>query len=276
MKIASVALLGALVLSAAAVAAEKPIRATEAYREAFGPPPVSEGQDCMAAVVYLPGIGASGSPTRLSPLPLFILTPEKAAEQAARVLVEGHPMTVRELAVPRLFPPNAKLRSFKASGGKARVRVATGGAAPSTALAYPALAYTLSQFGVKSVVLEVEGRRAVGPEGMAPAIVEPPPPVRLLDVVAPVHKGEKPAEIDVLFDRPVSMTNFSIRTAEGSEVPGTTYLSMFDMAVVFKPADPAVILRDAPLSLSWALQDKTGKPATGSRSMKVRIQEHTD
>jgi hypothetical protein len=269
------ALLLGLFVAPPATGAPKEVEATAAYREWFGPPPRTDAGQCWAAVAYFPGIGASGSAEKLSALPLFVLEPERIAEKAVRVVVEGYPTKVREFQVPRVFPEGAKLRGLEWDKRTVRVTIAGGTTTPHP-LAYQALAWTLAQFGSPSVVVQVEGMPPQGPLQPSSALVEPPPPARLLDVLAPVHPGEKPVEINVLFDRPLTITHFRIQSASGAALPGTAYVSMFDMAVVFKPEDPSAIVPEAPLSISWTVRDKKGTNAAGSRTLPLRLHLHQD
>lgn len=270
-------LLGICLLVSAAPAKETTIEATASYRQAFGPPPKTEGQRCLAAVVFLPGIGSSRARDKLSPVPLFSTSPDKVVEEAARVLVEGHSTQVRELTLPRLFPEGSKLSQVRVGGRTAVVEVIPGGSGAPHPLAVQALAHTLAQFtGIESVTLEVRGRKPSGPEAPKAGAVEAPPPPRLLDVIAPTHKGEKPSEIDVLFDRPVEVVKVSIGAGGGKPLRGKSYTSMFDMAVVFRPDDPKAIREGLPLDVRWSVRDKVGRKAEGSRTLPVRIYTHPE
>lgn len=270
-------LLATFLLTALASAKEAPIEATALYRQAFGPPPKAEGEKCLAAVVFLPGVGFSGAPDKLSPVPLFSLSPGKVIEEAARVLVEGHPTQVRDLKLPRLFPEGSKLSGVRVADKAAVVRVTLAGPGSSHPLAVQALAHTLAQFeGIGSVTLEMEGRPPLGPEAPKAALAEGPPPPRLLDVISSIHKGEQPSEIDVLFDRPVDVVTVSISDGAGKPFPGKTYTSMFDMAVVFHPDDPKRIRESLPLDVRWSVRDKLGRKAEGMRAIPLRIYTHPE
>jgi hypothetical protein len=255
--------------------AETPVPATAAYREAYGPPPKTDAPQCLAAVAYLPGVGASGSPERLAPLPLFSANPENVLQEAARVVVEGYPVAPRFIQLPRVFPAASKLLGVEVEGGVASVRVGAGLPEPAHPLAHQALAYTLAQFDeIESVRLLVLGSAPVGPVSPKPGIIEPPPPPRLLDVVSTIHEGEVPEEVDILFDRPVSVSSFTIRLAEGTGLPGKTYTSMFDMAVVYRPQDPKIIRDGLPLQVIWAVRDKSGRVGNGEKKVELRIHRH--
>jgi hypothetical protein len=252
--------------------AETPIDATAAYREAFGPPPKSEAPNCRAAVVFLPGVGASGDPARLGPLPLFSLDPEKTAWEAARVLVEGYPTRVRFFEPPRVFGADAKLSGLEVRDSVAIVTVTGGPAVKPHPLAVQALAHTLAQFpGISSAVLRVAGQAPGPPHPPDPSLLESPPRPRLLDVVSSVHPGEEPTEIDVLFDRPVTVDSFTLRLENGTGLPGKTYTSMFDMAVVFRPEDPKVLREGLPLEVSWRVEDRTGRKGGGAKEVALRV-----
>jgi len=257
--------------------AELPAEATGAYRAAFGPPPKVEAGRCTAAVAFLPGAGASGSPQRLGPLPLFSVDPDKVTSQAARVVVEGYPTPVRYFEPPRAFPAGSKLLGVEVRDRTAAVRVSVPSTASTDPRAAQALAHTLTQFkGIDAVSLTVAGGATSGPVHPDPSLREPPPPPRLLDVVSSVHPGEEPEEIDVLFDRPLEVKSFSLRLADGTGVPGRTYTSMFDMAVVFRPEDPKVLREGLALALRWTVGDRTGRTAEGEKDVELRIYRHPE
>lgn len=257
--------------------AEAPAEATSAYREAFGPPPQVEAGRCTAAVVFLPGAGAGGSSKRLGPLPLFSVDPDKVAEQAARVVVEGYPTPVRYFEPPRAFPEGAKFSGLKIQDRIATVAVALPKAGEAPPMAMQALATTLAQFeGVDAVSLAVTGSAPSGPARPDPSLREPPPPPRLLDVVSSVHPEEEPEEIDVLFDRPLEVKSFSLRLEDGTGIPGRTYTSMFDMAVVYRPEDPKVLREGLPLAIRWSVADRTGRTAEGEKAVELRIYRHLE
>lgn len=254
-----------------APAAEVPAKATGAYREAFGPPPKVEGAGCIAAVAFLPGAGASGSADRLGPVPLFSVEPDRVVEQAARVVVEGYPTPVRYFEPPRAYPQGSRFLGLEVHGRTATVGVSLPGAAAEPR-GLQALAQTLTQFeGIEAVSLAVAGGATAGPARPDPSLWEPPPPPRLLDVVSSVHPGEEPEEIDVLFDRPLEVRSFSLRLGDGTGIPGRTYTSMFDMAVVHRPESPEVIREGLPLAVRWSVADRTGRAAKGERTVGLRI-----
>lgn len=261
-----------LLLHGSAFGAEAPVPATRAYREAYGPPPKTEAGQCIAAVVFLTGVGVSGRSDRLAPLPIFSVRPDTVIEEAARVVVEGFPVSARDFEPPRLFPAESKLLGVEVEAGVANVRVANSLPDADHPLATQALSHTLSQFdGIDSIRLTVEGSPQGDPESPDLRLLEPPPPPRLVDVMASVHPGEKPKEVDVLFDRPIEVASFSIRLADGTGLPGKTYTSMFDMAVVHRPVDSEVLREGLPLEIHWTVRDKTGRTATGTRDIPLRV-----
>ncbi len=265
------AVLGAAPL---ALAETEPAAATAAYRAAFGSPPGTEGVRCRAAVVFLPGMGRSGSPGRLGPVPLISVSPDRIVEQAARVVVEGYPERPRFLAVPPAFPPGSRLLGVDIRDETATVRVAPGAGTPHP-LALHALALTLTQFdGISAVALALEGREPGPATGPRTDLAEPPGPPRLIDVLSTRSPDQAPAEIDVLFDRPVEVLELWIAAADGTPVPGRLYTSMFDMAAVLRPGDPGVIREGLPLRVRWEVKDRKGRHGRGERQVTLRIYQH--
>ncbi|NOY44199.1 MAG: GerMN domain-containing protein [Deltaproteobacteria bacterium] len=274
---ATAALWAGLALLAAdpALGARTGVSATPAYRAAFGAPPVSQGVDCRAAVVYLPGLGASGAGDRLAPIPLFSVTPGKIVEEAARVLVAGHPEQVRLLPLPRLFPEGTTLKGVTVEQGVAVVQIALARAGQPHPLASQALAHTLTQFeGIAGVRLQVGDAPPAPVVRPDPAVAEPPAAPRLLDVLTAVQEGESPAEIDVLFDRPVEVIETRLEGSDGTPIPGKLYTSMFDMAAVLRPDDPGVIREGMELRVTWAVRDRKGRESRGSRTIPLRWYRH--
>ncbi|GAB4283098.1 MAG: hypothetical protein Kow0092_37990 [Deferrisomatales bacterium] len=269
-------LLGALLLALCGSAGAE-VQATAAYREAFGAPPASEGVACRAAVVFLPGVGRTGREDRLAPVPLFSVTPDKTLEEAARVLVEGHPVEPRFLTIPRLFPPGTSLAALELADGLATVRLGRGLPGDAHPLAGQALAHTLTQFAEVERV-RVQGGSAPPGEPLRPdpAVLEAPASPRLLDVVASAHAGEPPEEVDVLFDRPVEVVQVEARRPGEGPLAGRWYTSMFDMAAVLRPEDPSVLREGMTLQVTWAVRDRKGREARGSREVSLRFYVHPE
>lgn len=258
-----------------AVAAQEPAPATPAYRAAFGQAPSTEApEQCLAAVVFLPGAGASGRADRLSALPLFLLDPERVLEHTATVLVEGHGAPQRFFEPPRAFPPGSRLLGVERDGGAAVLRVALEAGAVPGPLAAQAAAHTLAQFpGIGAVRIAVEGGDPDAEVRPDPALLEQPGPPRLLDVAAPYHEGETPRDVHVLFDRPVEVISLRLRHADGTALPGQLYQHAFAMSVVLRPAPPASLREGLPLVLSWSVVDFLGRQSQGERAVDLRLHE---
>ncbi|MDW7712125.1 MAG: hypothetical protein SCH98_16790 [Deferrisomatales bacterium] len=259
----------------ASTAAEGPAPSTPAYREAFGPTPRTEApESCLAAVVFLPGVGRSGGADRLSALPLFLLDPDRVLEHAAGVLVEGYPISLRFFEPPRVFPPGSRFLGVEREGATAVLRVALEAGTVLGPIAAQAAAHTLAQFpGVEAAAVAVDGG-ARGPAVKPDAtLLEPPPPPRFLDVAAPYHEGEEPRDIHVLFDRPVAVDAFRLRLDDGTAVPGQAYLHAFDMAVVFRPSQPVTLREGLRLQVSWSVTDRAGRVSREDHTVGLRLYE---
>jgi len=196
-------------------------------------------------------------------------------QEAARVLVAGHPEQVRFLPLPRLFPEGTTLEGVAVEQGVAVVRVALGPGGHPHPLAGQALAHTLTQFeGIVGVRLQIGDAPLAPVVRPDPAVVEPPAAPRLLDVLTAVQEGEPPAEIDVLFDRPVEVIETRLEGPDGAPIPGKLYTSMFDMAAVLRPEDPGVIREGMKLRVTWAVRDRKGRESRGSRTISLRWYRH--
>jgi hypothetical protein len=105
-------------------------------------------------------------------------------------------------------------------------------------------------------------------------VVEPGPP-RLLSITAVKDKGVKDVEeVSAYFDRPVEVQELSMTDKEGKAFAGDVYHSVFDMAAVLKPKDPAVFKQGMPIKVRWNVTDKLGRHAAGDSVWPLEVREH--
>jgi hypothetical protein len=137
----------------------------------------------------------------------------------------------------------------------------------------------LRQFkGVKDIRLQVEGKErplsALEKMDDDSAVLQPSPP-RLLGVTAMRDKGAKNIEdVNAFFDRPVEVKELKLLSKEGQPFAGDLFHSVFDMAAVLKPKDPAQFKEQMPITVHWKVVDKLGRQAEGDSVWLLEVKEH--
>lgn len=260
-------------------AVEGKVAATAAYEQYFGAAPVPAEGECYAVVGYLP---RKGNPAQATPVPLFLFTRERQEELVIRHLI-GLPADVLPADVDNPFPAGTTLARFSRQGGVAEVVLAFPREVPREPFRIQgiasALGQTLAQFGIETVRVAAGGKILPGlpPEGFRPepgSILEPDRP-RLIGVSGTWEKGRHdPEEVLVLFDRPVQVKDIRLSTEGGDPLPGETFQSMFDMAVILRPAKPEAISAGMPVRVAWEVTDRTGRAGRGDQVFPLKRQEH--
>jgi len=254
------------------------VSATGAFEKYFGAAPTTDKGTCYAFVIYFPSAKEAG---KVLPLPFFTFDQGTIKKVALERLMAGMdvPAYAGEVAEP--FAPGTRLLGISDDKGIVKVDLSkdflkSGADAAGTV---HALVLTLSQFeGVKGVSLLTEGK----PLESAPAVLlgdqswalQPGPP-RLLGVTAMKEKGASGVnEVDAYFDRPVEIASLVMTDKSGTPFAGTTYQSVFDMAAVLKPKDPAVFVEKMPVRVRWNVTDKMGRHAEGNDMKPLEVREH--
>jgi hypothetical protein len=131
---------------------------------------------------------------------------------------------------------------------------------------------------VRGVRLLQEGKDldyAVGPQKAEGSWVLEPGPPRVLGVTAAKHAGEKHVEdVSVNFDRPVNVEKIAVTSKDGKPFAGDFYQSVFDMAAILKPKDPAQFRRDMPITVRCQMVDKLGRPGSTDGEFHLEVKEH--
>jgi germination protein M len=258
------------------------VSATTPYVTYFGPAPTTNKGTCYAFVIYFP---SATNEEKVVPFPFFTFDETSMKKVALETLIGG----IDEKRYPgqfqQLFPPGTRLVSLKQEGDAAvadftkELEPVVADPKKATAL-FNAVALTLKQFsGISNVRIDVEGKELF-PTSAAPSetiVVMPPSPPRLLKVVASKESAAAPVtEVDALFDRPVDMKRCTFTTPEGVPIKGDVYHSMFDMAAILKPKEPAKLAPGTRVKVTWDVADKVGRAASGEEIFALEIKVHQD
>ena len=256
---------------------EKPgkVSATPAYEKYFGPAPAVDKGTAYAFVIYFP---SSKEPGKVVPFPFFTFDEGSIKKVAVERLLGGMDTgSYQGEFIP--FPSGTRLIAINDDQGMVTVNLSKELVTSAEAAAAPALALTLRQFkGVKDVRLQVEGKESTLNSLVKNAdesTVRQPSPPRLLSVTAMRDKGAKNIEdVNAFFDRPVEVKELKLLSKEGQLFAGDLYHSVFDMAAVLKPKDPAQFKERMPVKVRWKVTDKLGRQAEGDTVWLLEVKEH--
>lgn len=88
-------------------------------------------------------------------------------------------------------------------------------------------------------------------------------------------KGAKDIEdVNAFFDRPVEVKELKLLSNNGQQFAGDIYHSVFDMAAVLKPKDPALFKAHMPIKVRWKVVDKLGRQAEGDTVWLIEVKHH--
>lgn len=248
------------------------IKATEAYEKYFGPAPTSDKGSCFAFVIFFP---SAKEPGKVVPFPFFTFDEASLKKVAIERLLSG--MDVGSYRGEFLsLPQGVRFVSLNESQGAVTVTLSKEFEGKNVGVAASAIASTLRQFKETSAVrIMVEGRRPpLGASSDGSVILAPGPP-RLLSVSAMKDNGAKDVEeVNAFFDRPVEIKELKLLSEDGQPFSGDLYQSVFDMAAVLKPKDPAQFRERLPIKVRWKVVDKLGRQAEGYGVWPLEVKEH--
>jgi len=72
----------------------------------------------------------------------------------------------------------------------------------------------------------------------------------------------------------VEVKELKLLSRDGQLFAGDLYHSVFDMAAVLKPKDPAQFKEHMPIKVHWKVVDKLGRQAEGDITMFMEVKEH--
>lgn len=279
--IISIALVGFLIYAITfrkkEIPVEKPgnVVATTAYEKYFGAAPSVDKGTAYAFVIYFP---SRKEPGRVVPFPFFTFDEGSLKKVAVERLLGG--METGSYHGEFIsFPGGTRLIAINDYNGTIMVNFSKEFDTSSEAGLTHALALTLRQFrGVKDIRLQVEGKESrlsdVAKNSDDGTVQQPSPP-RLLSVTAMRDKGAKDIEdVNAFFDRPVEVKELKLLSKDGQQFAGDLYHSVFDMAAVLKPKDPAQFKERMPVKVRWKVVDKLGRMAEGDDEFPLEVKEH--
>jgi hypothetical protein len=251
------------------------VSATEAYKKYFGEAPMVDKGTAYAFVIYFP---SKKEPGKVVPFPFFTFD-EGSIKKVAVERLLGSMDTGSYKGEFISFPAGTRLIAVNDDNGTVTVNFSKELAASSEAGLAPAIALTLRQFnGIKDIKLQVEGKEnplsSVAKDSTENSVQQPAPP-RLLNVTAMRDKGaENIEDVNAFFDRPVDVKELKLLTNDGQPFAGDLYHSVFDMAAVLKPKDPAQFKERMPIKVRWKVVDKLGRLAEGDSVWLLDVKQH--
>lgn len=252
-----------------------PVSATEAYIKYFGAAPTVDKGAAYAFVIYFP---SKKDPGKVVPFPFFTFDEGSIKKVSVeRLLGSMDTGSYQGEFIP--FPAGSRLITINDDNGTVTVNFSKELAASSEAGFIPAIALTLRQFkGVKNIKLQVEGKESplsdVAKNSDESFVLQPAQP-RLLNITAMREKGAKDIEdVNAFFDRPVDVKELKLLSNDGQQFAGDIYHSVFDMAAVLKPKDPAQFKERMPIKVRWKVVDKLGRQAEGDSVWLLEVKQH--
>lgn len=251
------------------------VTSTAAYVKYFGAaPPVDKGI-AYAFVIYF---SSKIEPGKVVPFPFFTFDEGSIKKVAVERLLGGMDTgSYQGEFIP--FSGGSRLIAINDDNGTVTVNLSKELDTSAEAATARALALTLRQFkGVKDIRLQVDGKEsplsALVKNADDSAVRQPSPP-RLLSVTAMRDKGAKNIEdVNAFFDRPVDVKELKLLSKDGQQFAGDLYHSVFGMAAVLKPKDPAQFKERMPIKVRWKVVDKLGRQAEGDSVWLLEVKEH--
>ena len=256
---------------------EKPgkVTATNAYQKYFGAAPSVDKGTAYAFVIYFPSAREAG---KVVPFSFFTFDEGSIKKVAIDRLLGG--MDIGSYHGEFIsFPSGIRAVAIHDDQGLVTVNLDKELDRDTETATARALALTLRQFkGVKDIRLQVEGKDSpitAQMENIDDSAVQHPSPPRLLSVTAMRDKGAKDIEeVNAFFDRPVEVRELKLLAKNGQPFAGDLYHSVFDMAAVLKPKDPAQFREHMPIKVRWKVVDKLGRQAEGDSVWLLEVKEH--
>ncbi len=256
---------------------EKPgkVTATLAYEKYFGAAPWCDKGTVYAFVIYFPSRKETG---KVVPFPFFTFDEGSIKKVAVeRLLGSMNTGSYQGEFIP--FPGGTRLIAINDDEGTITANFSKELETSAEAGITHALVLTLRQFkGVKDIRLQVEGkgsRLSDLAKNTDDSAAQQPSPPRLLSVTAMRDKGAKDIEdVNAFFDRPVDVKELKLLSKDGQQFAGELFHSVFDMAAVFKPKDPAQFKERMPIKVRWKAVDKLGRQAEGDSVWLLEVKQH--
>jgi len=251
------------------------VSATGAYEKYFGTAPTADKGTCYAFVIYFP---SKKEPGKVVPFPFFTFDEASLKKVALARLVEGMDIGSYQGEF-QPFPAGTRAVINENKGAvtvtlsREFERAVQDGSAENAARS---ITLTLRQFkGVSTVRILVKGSNTPYDIQTGESTILTPGPPRLLSITAMRDKEAKVIEdLNVFFDRPVEIKELKLLDKDGKQYDGQLFHSVFDMAAVLKPKNPAQFKERKPIKVRWKVVDKLGRQAEGDNVWLLEMKEH--
>ncbi|HJV66278.1 MAG TPA: GerMN domain-containing protein [Geomonas sp.] len=256
------------------------VSATKSFEKYFGAAPTTDKGTCYAFVIYFP---SAKFPGKVVPFPFFTFDEASLKKVAVQRLIGGmSDVKSYQGEILQPFPAGTHLLGITETAGVVTVNFSTEfglqGNESSDRAVVNALVLTLRQFGgVSDVRIQADGKEFPAGKVSQPTdqdVLQPSQP-RLLSVTAMKEKGAREVEeVNAFFDRPVNIRTLRLAGPDGKPFRGDIYQSVFDMAGVMKPKDPALFKAGMPVKVRWDVTDKLGRNSAGDTEIPLEVKEH--
>ncbi|MDW7772599.1 MAG: GerMN domain-containing protein [Desulfobulbaceae bacterium] len=254
------------------------VSANEAYLKHFGEPPVPEQGSCFARVVYFP---LADDPARVRAVPMFLFRENNQFPVLLDRLLDREWDFPSHSGLLNPFPPGSAIAVNSQADETVTIDLLLpAGAEMDSAAMIAPLVETVLQFKeVKRVFITRAGvsLAEIPEDGFRhdPSRIVPAGPPLLLMAAGSWEEGEEhPQEILINFDRPVDIGEFRLLDANGREIEGEYFRSIFDMAVVVHPSEPQTLHEGMTVRVSWEAVDRLGRTAGGEQSFILERFDH--
>ncbi|HKL48560.1 MAG TPA: GerMN domain-containing protein [Desulfuromonadales bacterium] len=256
------------------------VKASPAYIENFGQPPAPDEGSCYARVGFFP---LRDDPEKVRAVPFFLFRHSGQLQQLLERIVGAEMSLPGDSGLFNPFPEGTSVNVRNLEGDSVKLEVDFAdrqGSDPELKAAAAALTETAVQYeGIERVIVLFDGALPPGaPSGgyrHDPARTAPVEAPVLFMIAASWKKGEAhPEEIAANFDRPVDIQSFHLEDAEGREILGDYFQSVFDMSVIIHPENPAAIREGMIMRAEWEVTDKLGRRGLGSGEFQLERYDH--
>lgn len=250
------------------------VHANSSYQQHFGDPPPVQAGKAYARVIYLP---LKGERMLVRAIPVYLFEEQSQLESILARLTDGKLVLPADSPLYVPVPDGAELAIGSRQNGALTLNLHIS-AAISLDLQplVLSLTETAGQFeDISRVLIEMNGKPLdfMPNEGFRPGIehIDEVGPPDLVMIAGVWEENEpEPEEVMVNFNRPVKINSFSLSIADGRDVAGEYFTSVFQMAVVVRPENPAVLAEGTRLKVAWNVTDALGRTAAGEEILTLQ------
>jgi len=269
-------MVGAWLVPESAGAAGK-VKASKAYIEHFGQPPLPQQGECFVRVGFFP---LRNAPGKVRAVPFFLFQEHGQLQLLLDRLASGEIPLPADGDLFDPFPPGTRILVQRQAVDTVNLKLVFSEALPTEAEwegLTASLVETASQFeGIRRIHILWDGKSPRNELSHDPARIVPVAAPDLLMLTGSWEPGSDfPDEIVANFDRPVKIENFRLGDTNGLEFRGDFFQSIFNMAVVLHPANPAAFREGMSMRASWVVTDSLGRRGEGERIFRLQRHQHT-